>query len=541
MILSPLASIPVTFLAAASTFNSAAPSSRSTGLGMGPNRSRISSLNSAKLGGVGELGQFAVKNDALPRFGDVVERQIRRHSADVPRLIGGGRRLVIVHLGDNITWHGHLELRRGGLAGRSLGALFLAGIHREKIECDAHLDAALDGFALEPLHALLEQLAVKLEADGGDVAALLCAEDVARAANLEVAHGDLESAAELRVLLERADALAGVVEQRGVAWQNQIGKSLVLVTPDAAAQLVQLAQAETVGAVDDDRVGVGDVEAALDDGRREQDVGVAVDESCHHLLERAAGHLAVADDEPRLGHELADAIGHRLDRRHAVVQKEHLPAPVELSLDGVAEGRLVELDDGGLDRQPVLRRRLDGAHVARACERHVQRARDRRRGQREHVHRLPQHLEFLLVQHAEALLLVDDHQAEILEADIGLDELVRADDDVHRAGRQRRDHGVGLFFCTEPREQLHRHGELRHALDERVEMLLRQHGGRHQHGNLFAAHHRLERRADGHLGLAETDVAAHEPVHRLGLLHVPLGRLDGRPLVRCFLERKRSL
>jgi hypothetical protein len=242
-----------------------------------------------------------------------------------------------------------------------------------------------------------------------------------------------------------------------------------------------------------------------------------------------------------LGNELADAIGHRLDRRHAVVQKEHLPASVELSLDGVAEGRLVELDDGGLDRQPVLRRRLDGAHVARACERHVQRARDRRRGEREHVHRLPQHLEFLLVQHAEALLLVDDHQAEILEADIGLDELVRADDDVHRAGRQRRDHGVGLFFCTEPREQLHRHGELRHALDERVEMLLRQHGGRHQHGNLFAAHHRLERRADGHLGLAETDVAAHEPVHRLGLLHIPLGRLDGRPLVRCFLERKRSL
>ena len=166
----------------------------------------------------------------------------------------------------------------------------------------------------------------------------------------------------------------------------------MLVTPDAAAQLVKLTQTETVGAVDDDRVGVGDVEAALDDGCREQDVGVAVDEFCHHLLERAAGHLAVADDEPRLGYQLADAIGHRLDCRHAVVQKEHLPAPVELSLDSVAEGRLVELNDGGFDRQAVLRRRLDGAHIARTCERHVQRARDRRCGQREHVHRLPQHL-----------------------------------------------------------------------------------------------------------------------------------------------------
>ena len=143
------------------------------------------------------------------------------------------------------------------------------------------------------------------------------------------------------------------------------------------------------------------------------------------------------------------------------------------------------------------------------------------------------------MQHAEALLLVDDHQTEILEADIGLDELVRADDDVHRTGRQRRDYGVGLFFCSETREQFHRYRELRHALDERVEMLLRQHGSRHQHSDLFTVHHRLESRSDGYLGLAETDVAANEPIHRLWLLHVPLGRLDGSPLVRCFLEWKR--
>ena len=36
--------------------------------------------------------------------------------------------------------------------------------------------------------------------------------------------------------------------------------------PDAAAQLVEIGQAEAVGAVDDDGVGVGDVDAAFDDG-----------------------------------------------------------------------------------------------------------------------------------------------------------------------------------------------------------------------------------------------------------------------------------
>ena len=114
---------------------------------------------------------------------------------------GGARQayfvIFVIDCRQDIAWHGHLEPRRDGLAGRSLSALFLAGIHREKIERETHLDAALDGFALESLHALLEQLAVKLESDGGDVAALLGTEDVARAANLEVAHGNLESAAEL--------------------------------------------------------------------------------------------------------------------------------------------------------------------------------------------------------------------------------------------------------------------------------------------------------------------------------------------------------
>ena len=72
-------------------------------------------------------------------------------------------------------------------------------------------------------------------------------------------------------------------------------------------------------------------------------------------------------------------------------------------------------------------------------------------------------------------------------------------------------------------------------------MLLREHRGRHQHRDLFAAHHRLERRADRDLRLAEADVAADEPVHRPLGLHVGLGVGDRRELIRRFLEQKRAL
>ena len=74
----------------------------------------------------------------------------------------------------------------------------------------------LDGGVQEPR--------VEIEADRRDMAALLRAEDVARAANLQIAHRQLEARAEVSRLLDRLQALLrlrrhrlrGVVEEVGV-------------------------------------------------------------------------------------------------------------------------------------------------------------------------------------------------------------------------------------------------------------------------------------------------------------------------------------
>ena len=59
-----------------------------------------------------------------------------------------------------------------------------------------------------------------------------------------------------------------------VAREHEIGVGLVLRAADAAAELVEIGEAEAVGAVDDDRVGVRDIEAALDDRRGDEHVGL---------------------------------------------------------------------------------------------------------------------------------------------------------------------------------------------------------------------------------------------------------------------------
>jgi hypothetical protein len=70
---------------------------------------------------------------------------------------------------------------------------------------------------------------------------------------------------------------------------------------DAPTKLVEFGEAEAVGAVDEDGVGVGDVEAGFDDGGADEDVGLVADEGEHDGFELAFAHLAVADEDSGAG------------------------------------------------------------------------------------------------------------------------------------------------------------------------------------------------------------------------------------------------
>ena len=106
-----------------------------------------------------------------------------------------------------------------------------------------------------------------------------------------------------------------------------------VASADAPADLVELGEPERVGALDDERVRLRDVEARLDDRRRDEHVRVAGEEREHVLLELALAHLAVRDEEAELRAELAELLGGLLDRLDAVVQVEGLPLALVLPLE----------------------------------------------------------------------------------------------------------------------------------------------------------------------------------------------------------------
>ena len=222
------------------------------------------------------------------------------------------------------------------------------------------------------------------------------------------------------------------------------------------------------------------------------------------------------DDDPRAGQQPPQLVGLGLDRLDPVVDEEDLAAAVELAQDRVADEAGRGLGDARLDRQAVLRRRLDDRQVADPDEGQVERPRDRRRREGQDVHLAPQLLEALLGGDPEALLLVDDDQAEVAEADVLGEQPVGADDEVDRARGQAGQRRRLLPRRDGPGEEPDGDGECGEALIEGPDVLVRQHGRRHEDGHLLAVLDRLEGRPQGDLGLAVADVADDEPVHRAG-------------------------
>ena len=289
-----------------------------------------------------------------------------------------------------------------------------------------------------------------------------------------------------------------------------------------------------VGAVDEDGIGERNVEAVFDDRGRDKHVILVVHKGEHHALKFGFAHLPVADNDARRGNQLLNARSDFVDGFDAVVHEVNLAAAFEFEFHSGAHDLFVELGDDGLNRHAVFGRRLDNTHVAQADERHVQGARDRCGAHCQYVDFFAHLLESFLVAHAEALLLIDDKQTEVLELDVFREQAVSADEDVHVAVFDALDNDLLLLGRAEARDHFDVDGELRKATLERLEMLEAENGGGRKDRDLLAVLHGLECSAHGHFGFAVAHIAAEQAVHGRGRFHVVLDGADGGELVVGF-------
>ena len=176
------------------------------------------------------------------------------------------------------------------------------------------------------LYRIGEELRVEIEADRRNVPRLFATEQVARAANFEVGKCQLEAGAEVRRIEDRLQALARIISERLFASVEQVAPGATTAAPHTTTQLIELGEAEAIGAINDDRVRVRNIETRFNDGGADQDLRLAAHKLTHDALQCALLHLPMPNHHARIGNKSANLLRRRLNRLNAVVHVVRLAA-----------------------------------------------------------------------------------------------------------------------------------------------------------------------------------------------------------------------
>nr|GFD18469.1 hypothetical protein [Tanacetum cinerariifolium] len=103
------------------------------------------------------------------------------------------------------------------------------------------------------------------------------------------------------------------------------------------------------------------------------------------------------------------------------------------------------------------------------------------------LHIVVQRLELFFLTDTEAVFFVDDHQPQVLDLDVVLQQLVGADDDVDLALGEIGHGSVDFFGRLESAHDFNGHRPVSETVAEAVVVLLREQGGRYQDRDLLAA------------------------------------------------------
>ena len=273
----------------------------------------------------------------------------------------------------------------------------------------------------------------------------------------EILLGDVEAVERSAHDLERARAPA----DRCVREEDAEGP--MRSAPDPPAQLVELRQAEALGVLDEHHARVRHVDPDLDDRRRDEHVHLPRREGGHRRVAHVGALLAVDERRPAAPGARPAAgpprprrsrpRAPRTRRTSGTTTNDWRPSAASAARNASIFGSAPTVADLGADRLPARRQLADRADRQVAVHGQGQRPRDGRGGQRQRV-RLAAGalgLECGALADPEAVLLVDDRQAEARELDRLADDGVRADDDLgHRRRRSRRGSRACALAASDP-------------------------------------------------------------------------------------------
>ena len=287
--------------------------------------------------------------------------------------------------------------------------------------------------------------------------------------------------------------------------------------------------------MDNQRIGRGNIKPRFHDGRGQQHIILALVKAGHDAFKLGGRHLPVRHGHFGFGHLAGQEIAGLLDILDTRADIKALAAAIALAQQGLADDQRIERGNKTAHGQPVHRRGGNHRQFAHPCQRQLQGARNRGGRQRQHMHRSAHFLQALFVVDAEMLFFVDDQQGQITEGNGFAQQRMGADHDIDSAVCQPF-FGLGqLFGGHEARGLTHHDGQTLEAFGKVSVMLAGEQGGGYHKRDLTARNRRHKSRPQRHFRLAEADIAADQPVHRMAGSQIIEHRINGALLVLGFV------
>ena len=304
----------------------------------------------------------------------------------------------------------------------------------------------------------------------------------------------------------------------------------------APAQLVQLCQPETFGALDHDDAGVRHVDAHLDHRGGDQQLCLPLLKGTHGRVFIGGRHLPMNQPDhafaqcrtqvfkPRLcGDQIADL---------AFFDQRAHPIALPPFADGGAQAghdllHPVGGNQGGADGFAPGRLFIQHRHVHIAILREGQRPRDRRRGHDQNIDGLPFFAKLKPLAHPKAVLFIHHRKAQIAKGDIGLKHRMGAHKDLDRAAFQRAQLGAPFGPFVASGQELKHHTRLFGQGAQAFKMLSRKDFCRgHEHA-LPACLNRPQQCHEGDQRFARAHIPLQQAVHARPAGHVFCNLGDG--------------
>src|SRR5215469_3651559 len=271
------------------------------------------------------------------------------------------------------------------------------------------------------------------------------------------------------------------------------------------------------------------VDADLDHGGGNEYLHRAIAKASHHAFLVRGAHPAVHDLNPIVSQCTPfETLGGCSDGAHFFVRRvnprQHVVGSItrgQLAMHDLLDPvQLCFIEDQRFHRRTLRRQFVKKRNIQIGKQAERQTSWYRRGGHHQQIRPRAQGLQFRAVEHAKAMLLVDDSQAQTLYPYPFLNDCLRAEYDGHGAAvkpAQERRAGATLDFAGQQRG---RNPEVSAEALKTSVMLLRQQFGRSHHRDLVARFDHTDRSAEGNQRLTAAHIPKQHAVHLRGPFQV---------------------